>query len=107
MARLKAVARVEDDGGKRGDETWDGGFVRYGKNGRPTYYIRRSVDGKRYEVSTEKHTEGDAKEELREFLRDPEGYLSGVGAEGDALYLTPDVIQRFLDWSEKPTREVR
>ncbi len=105
MAKLRAIAGVEDGGGKRGDDTWDGGFVRSGKNGRPTYYIRRSVDGKRYEVSTGKHTEGDAKEELREFLRDPEGYVSGGNAEGEALYLTPDLIQRFLDWSEKPTSE--
>jgi hypothetical protein len=30
------------------------------------------VDGKRFEVSTGKHTETDAQEELREFLRDPE-----------------------------------
>jgi hypothetical protein len=105
MTRANAPKTAEEVDRKRGDDTWDGGFIRYGKNGRPTYYIRRSVQGKRYEVSTAKHTDDDAKEELREFLRDPEGYVSGGGAEGEALYLRPDLIQRFLDWSEKPASE--
>jgi integrase len=58
-------------------EKWEGGFVLRDTRGRPVYWIRRSVAGRRYEVSTRCRTEAAAHRELVRFETDPEGYRPG------------------------------
>lgn len=87
-------------------EEWDGGYVRVDARGRKTYIIRRSVGGKRYEVSTRCSTLRGAMDQLKRFEADPVGYVAAPGpvdAKPTGLYLTPALAQLYLDWS----RDVR
>lgn len=81
--------------------TWEarGGRVRFDAKGRPVYVIRKQIGGRRYEVSTRRHTLAAALGEWEKFERDPEGY-SGAGDPGAVpLFLDNDLSEKFLRWS--------
>jgi integrase len=84
---------------------WKGGYIEYGRAGRPTFYIRRMVEGIEYNLSTRAHSLDPALKHLARFESDPARYRpSGVdGAE--PLYLTPDLVREFLAWSERPEKD--
>jgi len=81
------------------DDTWDGGYIRLDAKGRKTFIIRRSVNGTRYEVSTRAGTWRGALEQLKRFEADPENYKPEGEAAPDALLMTEELVQQFLDWS--------
>jgi hypothetical protein len=56
------------------DDKWDYGYIRKDAKGRKVHIIRVSIGGKRYEVSTRRHTQGAAIDEYRRFETDPENY---------------------------------
>lgn len=80
-------------------DDWEGGRVWRGKDGKKTFFIRRRVNGKLYEVSTRTHTAGAALEHLRRFEADPEGYSPDSAVGGKAIVLTAQLAAEFLDWS--------
>lgn len=58
-------------------ERWRGGFIHTvgeGKAARRIYYIRKMIDGRRFELSTKRSTETAALIELERFEKDPIGY---------------------------------
>jgi hypothetical protein len=71
-----------------------GGRVRIDSKGRPVFIIRKQVDGRRYEVSTKKHSLAAALAEWDKFERNPDRY----GADGP-VYLSNDLAADFLVWS--------
>ena len=75
--------------------TWAGGYWREDSRGRRTYYIRRAIDGVRYDVSTRCRTERAAHAELERFEKDPEAYRGG-GQLADRVVLDEDLARDFL-----------
>ena len=76
-----------------------GGRIRFDAKGRPVYVIRKQVRGRRYEVSTRKHTLAAALLEWERFEKDPERYAAGPTADTAAIYLDNDLAKKFLAWS--------
>lgn len=85
---------------RRGEwvRAWPGGRVWRSADGRETYFIRRKVNGRAYEVSTRCTNERAALKQLERFEADPEGYVPS-GVKGDALTLDADLVRAFLKWS--------
>jgi integrase len=81
-------------------DDWEGGRVWRGKDGRKTYFIRRRVAGKLYEVSTRCHAASSALEHLKRFEADPDGYDPTSAAGGEAIVLDKELIEKFLAWSK-------
>jgi integrase len=82
------------------DETWEGGYVRVDAKGRGIYIIRRSIGGKRYEVSTRCTTRYGARRQLERFEADPESYQAlPESALRQKLTLTIELIAEFMAWS--------
>jgi len=75
-----------------------GGRIRFDSKGRPVFIIRKQIAGKRYEVSTHRHTLAAALMEWEKFEKDPEGYAAGDPSHA-ALYLDLGLSKRFLEWS--------
>ncbi|HTP26009.1 MAG TPA: hypothetical protein VMK12_10165, partial [Anaeromyxobacteraceae bacterium] len=74
---------------------WEGGRCWEGKDGRVTYFIRREVNGKLYEVSTRAHTLRAALAHLQRFEADPSAYRAEA-VEGDKVVtLSDDLIEEF------------
>jgi integrase len=86
-------------------EKWDGGRKWIDADGRATYYVRKRVGGKRYEVRTSATTERAAFEQLKRFEADPEGYDPRGEVKAEPIYLDEHLSQGFLDWSLRPRRE--
>lgn len=84
---------------------WDGGRKWIDADGRVTYYIRRSVNGRRYEVRTSATTERAAFEQLKRFEADPEGYDPRGEERAEAVYLDEDLARAFLAWSVAPRKD--
>lgn len=80
---------------------WEGrgGRIRFDQKGRPVYIIRKQIAGRRYEVSTRRHTLAAALSEWERFEKDPEGYAPGAGAGQEPIYLDNDLAAGFLTWS--------
>jgi integrase len=92
MARKAKVGRwisPEDWGGKR---AW------LAPDGTVTYYIRRTVNGRAYDVSTRATTRAAAEAQLRRFEADPSAYQPG-GDTPDPIYLDAALAEAFLRWS--------
>lgn len=87
------------------DGSWDGGRIWRDADGKgKTYWIRRRVNGKRYEINTGCSTSTAAQEHLRRFEADPAGYRpERVG--GEPIILDGDLAARFLAWSLRPEAE--
>lgn len=87
---------------KRGNETWDGGYVRRNKAGKPSYIIYKKLNQRLYEISTRTSTHRAAMMELARFEMDPENYRPGGPVKPEAICLTPQLSLEFLTWSAKP-----
>jgi integrase len=88
--------------GARDDRAeWErrGGRARTDSKGRTVYVIRKQVNGRRYEVSTRKHTLSAAFIELERFEKNPDAYVPGGGPAGAPIYLSTDLARDFLAWS--------
>ncbi len=80
------------------ERTWDGGFIRKNSEGRDVYFIRRSINGKRYSFSTRCHSSASAHEHLKRFEADPGAY-DPRGTGGDELLIDLELVVEFLTWS--------
>jgi integrase len=82
-------------------DAWEqrGGRIRFDAKGRPVYVIRKQIAGRRFEVSTRKHTLAAALAEWEKFEKDPEGYATGGGVGPAPMYLENKLVERFLEWS--------
>jgi integrase len=81
-------------------EAWDGGYVLTDSRGRKTFYIRKQIRGKRYDLSTRCTSAKAAFEQLKKFEADPEKYARG---DSDAsakppVYLDEDLAREFLTY---------
>lgn len=79
-------------------EKWPGGRVWQDAEGHRTYFIRKRVEGRLYEVSTRCASLTAAMKHYERFQTDPSGYSPG-GVAGDALVLDTDLCKAFLKWS--------
>lgn len=76
-----------------------GGRIRIDAKGRPVYVIRKQIGGRRYEVSTKRHSLTAALAEWERFERDPDGYTPGGAAPAEPVQLTNELVEDFLAWS--------
>lgn len=84
--------------------SWLGGEIRYDKQGRPIFIIRRRIGhGRQPKISTRCHTESGALVELARFEKDPEGYIAG-GPGSSALFLDKELAKSFLMWSKNDVK---
>lgn len=81
--------------------TWQGGAVRYADDGTACYHIRRTVRGKRYEVSTRCSTLRGALSELSRFESDPEAYVKKPEPSVRAVHLDARLIEPYLTWCQE------
>lgn len=77
-------------------EKWPGGRVWVDGDGRKSYVIRKSVNGKRFEVSTRCSSLRAAIKALEEFEQDPERFRPG-GVHDDRLTLDDKLIERHIE----------
>ncbi len=78
---------------------WPGGHVHRQKDGRDLYVIQRSVNGRRFHISTRCHNLTAAMKQLERFEADPANY-SPVGDERSApMILTDDLVLEFHTWN--------
>jgi hypothetical protein len=77
---------------------WAGGRIWEATDGTRTYWIRRKVNGRPYDLSTRATSERAAHKQLERFEADPEGYTPS-GVAGDAITLNEDLVRAFLKWS--------
>jgi integrase len=97
------ATRAKKKGPAGSTEPWSGGYVLYGQDGRPTYYVKRQVNGTRHEFSTRAHSETAASAHLERFERDPfyrPGKIEDHGKE--PVYLDDKLVGEFLAWSRRP-----
>ena len=80
-------------------DTWVGGRVWEDKAGRRTFIIRKSMRGKRWEVSTRCSTERAAIKALERFEQDPEGFQAGEDVIADGLALDEKLVDQFIAYS--------
>ncbi len=78
---------------------WDHGREWLSSHGVRTYFIRKTIAGKTWEVSTRRSTEAAALAEFRRFEIDPANYSPRPDVV-DALYLDEGLIEMFLAWSK-------
>jgi integrase len=81
--------------------TWLGGRVWRAEDGTETFYIRRRVGTKRYDLSTRCTSEHAAQEHLRRFEKDPAAYRPEGDRGAEPIYLDADLTRDFLRWSLK------
>lgn len=80
-------------------DTWVGGRVWRDQAGRRTFIIRKSMRGKRWEVSTRCSTERAAIKALERFEHDPEGFQAGEDVIADSLALDEKLVDQFIAYS--------
>lgn len=78
-------------------EAWEGGRVWIDVEGRRTYYIRKRVGKKRYEIRTPATYVTAAVAHLKRFLADPEGY-DPRGDAREGVYLDDVLVDEYLEW---------
>jgi integrase len=81
------------------ERTWEGGFIRKNSRGKDVYFIRRSINGKRYSFSTRCHISSAAHEHLKRFEADPGGYDPGGTPTTNQLLIDLELVREFLTWS--------
>ncbi|HSN13441.1 MAG TPA: hypothetical protein VLT61_02345, partial [Anaeromyxobacteraceae bacterium] len=86
-------------------EKWDGGRKWIDADGRVTFYIRRSVAGRRYQIRTSATTERAAFEQLKRFEADPEAFDTRGEERREAVYLDETLTKAFLEWSVAPRKD--
>jgi integrase len=77
---------------------WPGGRVWTDAKGRKSYVIRKSINGRRFEVSTKCSSLRPAMKALEEFEKDPLAFLPGKVTK-DVLKLDDALIEQFCSWS--------
>lgn len=88
--------------------TWPGGTIRYAADGTPTYHIRRTLRGRRYEVSTRCATLRGALVELSRFEADPEAYIKKPEPVARPVVMDSRLVTDYLRWcceTRQPTIE--
>jgi len=80
---------------------WDGGYIVTDSNGRTTYYIRKQIGGKRYDVTTGAHSETTAHKQLVRFDAHPEAYDPRSDVKPDAIWLDDALSEAFLKHSKE------
>lgn len=73
---------------------WMGGYVRIGKNGRPTFVIDRWIRGVHFHLSTRCSQEKAALAQLARFEADPYNF-SPLSESADAVRITEDLLTEF------------
>lgn len=91
---------------------WQGGRIWRDEDGTRTYFIRRQIAGKRYEISTRCTLESAALEQLARFEEDPVGYAPTTTSSASPIYLNLELMLDYLRWchgrnTEKWIREKR
>jgi hypothetical protein len=81
---------------------WPGaGRIWLDRDGEPHHQIRRTIGGKKYQVSLPaKLSPAAASIMLERFLLDPEGFDPRGEVRPDPIYLDPELIKDFLTWSK-------
>lgn len=79
---------------------WKAGRVWQAADGTRTYYIRRQVGGRLYEVSTRCTSRRAAEKQLDRFEADPEHYDPSGDDGRPPIYLDEDHVKAFLRWSK-------
>jgi integrase len=79
-------------------EPWEGGRCWIDREGDRTYYIRKRVGGRRYEIRTPATVASVAFEHLKRFLADPEGYQPQGEVRAEPIYLDEKLASEFLAW---------
>jgi hypothetical protein len=80
-------------------ESWEGGRLWIDVEGRRTFYIRKRIDGARYEVRTAATTARAALEQLKRFEADPKAYDPAGEQRPDSVFLTAELVKEYLEWS--------
>lgn len=80
-----------------------GGYIRTGKNGRPTYVIDRWIGGVHFHVSTRCHTERAALKQLERFEANPQGY-SPLDADEAPLTITSALLEDYRRFMREKKR---
>jgi integrase len=80
-------------------EAWKHGRAWRDADGTLTFYIRKQIKGRRYDVSTGCSTLRGAMEHLERFEKDPEAYQPGGDPGTEPIYLDVDLIKTYLAWS--------
>lgn len=91
----KWIYSTDEDGPIFG---WGGGRAWQAPDRTITYYIRRTVNGRAYDVSTRATTRAAAEKQLARFEADPSAYSPG-GDSPDPIYLDAQLAEEFLRWS--------
>lgn len=76
---------------------WEGGYININSKGVPTFYIRLSVGGKRYEISTGANDLAEARRHLAAFERDPSAYAATRDLSTKGLALTESLIEKYCE----------
>lgn len=82
----------------RAKRNWEGGYVIADARGRDTYYIRKQLNGRRYDLSTGCQTRRAAIKQLERFEANPNGYRRQGEAPAKALPLDEELAAEFLTW---------
>src|SRR5262245_50205433 len=82
----------------RRKRTWDGGYIIRDSRGRDTFYIRKQIDGRRYDVSTRARSIRAAMEQLRRFEENPEAFSAAGTPRKESVHLDEDLAREFLFW---------
>jgi integrase len=90
--------KIKGEAGK-----WLGGYVSICA-GKKTYYIRRSYEGVRYDVSTRCNTLRAALKQLEAFEKDPSSFSPG-GDTRPKLVMDSILVERFLAYSAAPLKD--
>ncbi len=78
---------------------WPGGHVHRQKDGRPLYVIARSVNGRRFHISTRCHNLTAAMKQLERFEADPLSYAPVGDERAERMPLTDELVLEFHGWS--------
>jgi hypothetical protein len=78
---------------------WKHGRAWRDSDGTLTFYIRKQIGGRRYDVSTGCSSLRAAMAHLERFERDPEGYRPAGDPGASPVYLDNDLSEEFLAWS--------
>jgi hypothetical protein len=100
--RLRAnndMAYRFDDAGR--PTRWEGGSIIYNSWGRPTFVIRKVVNGHRYFKRLKVLTLTEAQLEYLKFRKDPVRYLSGDD-EDRGLFMDDVLIEEYLAYAARP-----
>ncbi|MBX7115916.1 MAG: site-specific integrase [Myxococcaceae bacterium] len=83
---------------KRKKRYWEGGYIIRDSNGRDVFYIRKQIDGTRYDLSTRCHSHRAAVEQLQRFEANPEAYNAAGTAPAEPIHIDEKLAREFLLW---------